>query len=302
MNSMKLSLAPVSYFWSKADTQAFYVDIINSPVDIVYLGEVVCSRRNLMKFDDWFELAKELKKAGKSVVISTQTLIDNESDRRSMRRLIERAIEADITVEANDFSAVRALHQQGQRFVAGPHLNVYHTDTMNWLASLGATRFTLPFEMSGIDLQALQASRAEGLETEVHVWGRLALAFSARCFTARHHRLKKDECEFRCENYPDGLSLSTRERRIFLNLNGIQTQSASCLDLGTQIPDLAAMKIDVLRLQPQSQHTASIIEHFDAARHQLQAAIVPDELLPIAAARSNGYWFGSAGMQWQQAS
>jgi collagenase-like PrtC family protease len=57
------------------------------------------------------------------------------------------------------------------------------------------------------------------------VWGRMPLAFSARCFTARHHRLRKDACEFRCLDYPDGLVANTGEGQAFFTLNGIQTQS-----------------------------------------------------------------------------
>ena len=301
MNQQKISLAPLAYFWSREQTLAFYVEAISWPVDIVYLGEVVCSRRHLLKFEDWFSLAKELRDAGKSVVMSTQTLIDNEPDRRAMHRLIERATAEDILVEANDFSAVRVLHQAGRSFVAGPHLNVYHTDTLAWLASLGATRFLPPLEMPGIDLAAIQQDRPLGVETEVQVWGRMALAFSARCFTARHHRLRKDSCEFRCDAHPDGLPLATRDGKIFLNLNGIQTQSASCVDLGAQLPELATMGVEILRLQPQSQQMAEVVAAFDAGRHSHAMASVPDAALPAAAERSNGYWFGAAGQQWQAA-
>lgn len=301
MNQQKISLAPLAYFWSKEQTLAFYVEAMSWPVDIVYLGEVVCSRRHLMKFEDWFALAKELSDAGKSVVMSTQTLIDNEPDRRAMHRLITRATEEGMLVEANDFSAVRALNQAGASFVAGPHLNVYHNDTLSWLAGLGASRFLPPLEMPGADLAEIQKNRPSGVETEVQVWGRMALAFSARCFTARHHRLRKDSCEFRCDAHPDGLPLATRDSKIFLNLNGIQTQSASCMDLGMQLPELAAMGVDILRLQPQSQHMAEVVAAFDLARTARSIAHVPEAALPAAAERSNGYWYGAAGMQWQAA-
>lgn len=301
MMQQKISLAPLAYFWSKQQTLAFYVDAMNWPVDIIYLGEVVCSRRHLLKFEDWFALAKELRDAGKSVVMATQTLIDNEPDRRAMHRLIERAAAENFAVEANDFSAVRVLHQADAKFIAGPHLNVYHTDTLTWLAGLGATRFLPPLEMPGIDLAAIQQQRPAGVETEVQVWGRMALAFSARCFTARHHRLHKDQCEFRCDAHPDGLPLATRDNKIFLNLNGIQTQSASCTDLGAQLPELQSMGVEILRLQPQSQHMAEVVAAFDIARTAQAFAMVPDSALPASAERSNGYWFGEPGMQWQAA-
>ncbi|MDE2427228.1 MAG: U32 family peptidase [Burkholderiales bacterium] len=294
---MKLALAPLAYYWSKEATQSFYADVMDWPVDIVYLGEVVCSRRHLMKLDDWLALASALRDAGKEVVLSSLTLIDSEADRRAMHRMIERAGSDGLLIEANDFSAVRAM--QGEPFVAGPHLNVYHDGTLAWLNSLGACRFIPPIELPGVDLETLQQQRPTGMQTEVQVWGRMALAFSSRCFTARHHRLRKDNCEFRCEMYPDGLPLDTRDKQSFLNINGIQTQSASCLDLGAQVPQLAAMGVDILRLQPQSQHMAAIVAAFDTALRSRKPAQVDAACLPPRAKRSNGYWLAQPGMQWQ---
>lgn len=291
-----LSLAPLAYYWSRQDTLNFYVDAMQWPVDIVYLGEVTCSRRHLMKLDDWLALGKELRDAGKQVVLSSLTLIDSEADRRNMHRMIERACAENFLVEANDYSAVRAM--QGKAFVAGPHLNIYHADSLAWLASLGACRFLPPLEMGRDALAALQQQRGEQMQTEVQVWGRMALAFSSRCFTARHHRLRKDSCEFRCELYPDGLPLATRDGKDFLTINGIQTQSASCVDLGAQLPELTAMQVDILRLQPQSQGMAAVIAAFDRARRAKLTVEVSETLLPPHAHRSNGYWMDKPGMQW----
>ena len=300
MTSQKIALAPLAYYWSKMDTMSFYLDALHWPADIVYLGEVVCSRRHEMKFDDWFSLAGELRAAGKEVVMSSQILIDNESDRRTMHRLTERAVEHGMQIEANDLSAVRTMQQLGQPFIAGPHLNIYHADTLNWFSELGATRFLPPVELSGADLAILQQSRPAGMQTEVQVWGRMALAFSARCFTARHYRLKKDSCEFRCDAHPDGLLLAARDGKQFLNLNGIQTQSAACVDLSAQLPELSALQVDVLRIQPQPNNTAAVVAAFARARDAGEAASIPASAYPAQSEPCNGYWFGVPGMHSQQ--
>ena len=297
MNLIKISLAPLAYYWTKETTLDFYRAAMQSQVDIVYLGEVVCSRRHVMKLDDWLALALELRDAGKEVVMSSMTLIDSEADRRNMHRMIEKAGAEGVLIEANDFSAVRAM--QGQAFVAGPHLNVYHDGTLAWLAGLGACRFSPPIELARDDLAALQQTRPVGMQTEVQVWGRMALAFSSRCFTARHHRLTKDNCEFRCGMYPDGLGLATRDGKDFLTINGIQTQSSTCVDLGAQLPELQALGVDIVRLQPQSSHMFDIIAEFDAARRVGGSARVVPDYLPEHASRSNGYWRAEPGMQWQ---
>ena len=184
-----------------------------------------------------------------------------------------------------------ALRHLGGRPVAGPHMNAYHGGTLDWLASRGAVRFVAPLEMDSATL-ALLAEKPAALECEVMVWGRMALAFSARCFTARHFRLKKDDCGFRCIEHPDGLDLRTRESRDFLAINGIQVQSAACLDLLDQAMELAVMGARVLRVSPQSTGTQAAIAALDATRHGAPAAEVAP---PAGMERCNGY-YGHAGI------
>lgn len=291
----QLALAPISYYWPRDQVIDFYADVALGPADIVYLGEVVCSRRHQLRFDDWCQLADDLRAAGKQVVLSTQTLIESDSDRRSMQRLVEYALAHDLLVEANELGAVRVL--QGQPFIGGPHLNAYYGDTLRWLKAMGCQRFVVPLEMGRADLQALLAELPAGLQAEVMVWGRMALAYSARCFTARHFNLKKDDCQFRCLDYADGLQLCTREGGQFLAINGIQTQSGQCLDLLAQAPELMQMGVQVLRVSPQSQGTLDAIAALDERRHgQTPRAVQP----PAGIGRCNGYWFGGAGISWQE--
>jgi hypothetical protein len=47
----------------------FYERIQCSPVDIVHLGEVVCSRRHELRLADWLEIGAALSAAGKEVVL-----------------------------------------------------------------------------------------------------------------------------------------------------------------------------------------------------------------------------------------
>ena len=86
----KLSLGPVPYFWSRETLLAFYDRMAVSPVDIVYLGETVCSKRRSLKPADWLELATELQAAGKDVVLSGLTLLEAGSELASLKRLCRR--------------------------------------------------------------------------------------------------------------------------------------------------------------------------------------------------------------------
>jgi collagenase-like PrtC family protease len=290
---MNLSLGPLQYYWSRDDVLAFYGEAANWPVARVYLGESVCSRRHLLRLPDWLELAEQMAAAGKEVVLSSQTLIESESDLKTLRRIVS---DGRFRVEANEWGAVRLLSESGMPFVAGPTLNVYNHETLDVLAGLGATRWLPPVEMSRATLASLLEHAPAGIETEVFAYGRLPLAYSARCFTARHYNLPKDDCQFRCLDHPDGLALSTREGEPFLTLNGIQTQSAGVYSLIGELPALRELGIASLRLSPQSRHMAYVIEAFQAAlAGETPAAEKLARVMPGPAV--DGYWHGRAGLE-----
>ena len=292
---MKLALGPLLYYWPRASILSFYEALAASPVDIVYLGETVCSRRHEMRLADWLSVAATLRAAGKEVVLSTQVLIESGADVTVLHKITSNG---DYMVEANDMGAVHCL-QGKTTFVAGPHLNIYNLPTLQWIAPLGLKRWVMPLEMGRDDLALMQRARPAGLQTEVFAYGRMPLAFSARCFTARHRNLPKDDCQFSCIDNPDGLLLRTRESEGFLVLNGTQTQSARVYNL---MPELAAMQelgVDVVRISPQSQHSIEIVNLFHAVLNRsltvqqgMQSML---ELMPEQAC--NGYWYGKPGLE-----
>ena len=295
---MKLSLGPVLYYWERERVLDFYAQAADWPVEIVYLGEAVCSKRRALRFDDWLEVADRLAAAGKQVVLTTLALVEAESELGAMRRI---ATNGRYPVEANDVAALNMLDGAGQQFVVGPTLNVYNAETLAVMRDMGAVRWVPPVELSSAALATLLARRPPGIETEVIAFGRLPLALSARCFTARAHRLPKDACEFRCRDYPDGLALSTREGRRFLTLNGIQTQSGGTCNLIAAVPSLHALGVDVLRLSPQADEMAAVVACFDAVRRGALDPVAAERrlepLLPDGAC--NGYWHGAPGMAWE---
>ena len=290
---MKLSLGPLQYYWPRQTVFDFYEAMAATPVDTVYLGEVTCSRRHELRLSDWLDVAQLLRESGKTVVLSTMVLLESGSDASAMQKI---AANTDFCIEANEMGAVSAVASQ-RPFVAGPHLNIYNGPSLVWMASLGAARWVAPLEMPRQDLALLQLDRPAGLQTEVFVHGRLPLAFSARCFTARHRNLPKDDCQFSCLDHPDGLMLKTREQAEFLVLNGIQTQSARVHSLIDAWDELLALGVDMARISPQSLHTAAVIGLYDAVRRgalsgrEARAALLP--MLPDA--DCNGYWHGQPG-------
>lgn len=291
---MKISLGPIPYLWERSRVFDFYARVAEAPVDIVYLGETVCSKRRAMRLPDWLDIAARLTAAGKEAVLSTLTLIEAESEASYLRTIIENGR---YTVEANDMAAINMLAGVAP-FIVGPHVNVYNSRALELMARIGARRWVMPMELDRETLAALQSSRSANLETEVFVFGRLPLSFSARCFTARAHNLPKDECGFRCADYPEGMPMQTREGQSFLNLNGIQVQSGETYNLVNEIGELRAIKVDILRLSPQPEGMFEII---DAFRHvmdgQLESSAAAGSIAPHQTAGfCDGYWHGAPGM------
>lgn len=291
---MKLALGPLQYYWPRDTVFDFYQSMAETPVDVVYLGEAVCSRRRELRQSDWIDIARMLRDAGKQAVLSTMVLLESTSDVSAMHKIAQ---DEEFLIEANDMGAVHQLAAK-RAFVAGPQLNLFNADSLNWMVGLGARRWVMPLEMRQADLAVLQQHKPAGLETEVFAYGRMPLAFSARCFTARHYNLPKDDCGFRCIEHPDGQLLATREGEGFLVLNGIQTQSARVHNLIQDVPALRALGVELLRLSPQSQHMAEVIAAFDAARKAPQPdAGALDRMRPLMPeAPCNGYWHGKPGL------
>jgi len=291
---MKLSLGPLQYYWPRQTVFDFYEAVAGTSVDIVYLGEVTCSRRHELRLSDWMDVARLLQEAGKTPILSTMVLLESGADVSAMHKVLDNG---EFGVEANDMGAVSAVAGR-LPFVAGPHLNLYNGPALDWMASLGASRWVAPLEMRRDDLAILQGERPATLQTEVFAHGRLPLAFSARCFTARHRNLPKDDCRFSCMDHPDGLMMRTREKSEFLVLNGIQTQSARVHSLIDVWDELVTLGVDVARISPQSAHTTEIIGLYDTVRSgRTSPAAARQTLLDWLPDKDcNGYWHGQPGL------
>jgi len=292
-----LSVGPLLTYWPRRQLTDFYAQVAESPASSVTLGEVVCSRRHEMKSDDWLALARDLAAAGKEVVFATQALIESEAELRTMHRFAD---QDEFLVEANDAAALHRL--AGRPFVIGPHINVYSGAALDELAQLGAVRWVPPLELPLAAMATVNPpGRTPAIDTEVFAFGRMPLAISARCFTARHYGVNRDECGFRCIEHPDGLPLRTQEGEEFLALNGLQTLSARLMCALPESNALAATSVRRLRLSPISTNFDAVIRAYDrvfngGADPQVELDVLAALGLPGAPA--DGYLRREAGIKW----
>ena len=106
---MKLSVGPLLYYWEREAADRFYEAIAAAPVDIVYLGESVCSKRRTYRTVEWIALAERLRDAGKEVVLTTLALTEAESELAVAARV---AGQDGFLVEANDLAVFGRLRSR----------------------------------------------------------------------------------------------------------------------------------------------------------------------------------------------
>ncbi len=296
MASSELTMGPLIFHWSAEQKRDFWLRIADeAPVDTVYLGETVCSKRTPF-FDDPYlaKVSQRLQGAGKKVIWSTLSEVMIKRDRKIVADI---CAQEDMAVEANDASAL--FHLSGKPHRIGQALNVYNEATMQFLASKGATHFCLAPELPRSCITSLaQTAKRLGVGLEVQVFGRMSLALSARCYHARAYGRTKDNCLFVCEEDPDGMDLSTRSDTPFLAINGIQTLSHAYLNLSGEVSALQQMGVGGFRLSP---HSGDMVAVAHCYRDLLDNKITADKAdvmlkeLKVPQPMANGFFHHQPG-------
>jgi len=287
-----LTLGPVVFNWPAEHWRDFYFRIADeAPLDHVVVGETVCEKRLPFIAPHLPGVVARLQRAGKRVSVASLGLISNPRERAATRAIIDME---DVLIEANDISVVAAL--AGRPHAIGPMINIYNEGTLSYLAGRGAVRVCLPPELPAISIAALAA--AVDTELEVQVFGRLALAISARCYHARSRGLTKDGCQYVCAEDADGMVIDTLEGEAFLAVNGTQTQSRSYLNLTAELPTLRSMGVHRFRLSPQDVDMLAVAAVYDALLSgQIDAEEADSQLLDLCPAVpfSNGFFHAREG-------
>ncbi|MBF0108393.1 MAG: U32 family peptidase [Magnetococcales bacterium] len=297
---MRISLGPSPFDWGKNGFKNYYRKMaFETPVDLLYLGEVVCSKRQSLSAREMVELARELAPSGKEIVFSTLGLVMNAAEEELLHQVAAAAASGGWWLEANDMGGIAV--GEGTPMVAGPHITTYNPETVDFLKKVGVRRVVYPVELSAQAIGELIARQGDDVEGEVFCYGKLPLTFSARCYTARAFQLSKSNCQYRCGDFPDGLAMRTQEGVPFLSINGTQTLSHRIYNLVNEVDRLERMGVGVIRLSPQSERMEEIVTVW---HERLQRRIGDEEawrrLLEIngGVPFCNGYFHGRSGLEY----
>ncbi len=296
---MKLNIGPNLFNWQPEFWRDFYFQIADSaPIDKVFLGEVICSKRAPLFYDYFDEVVERLERAGKQVILSTLAEITSNID----RRLIDKqANDKNFMIEANDVAALK--HLNGAKHAIGCYINCYNENALEFFANNGATNICLNPEMPKSAIFALnKVAKQLGVELEIQIFGRIGLALSARCYHARAHNRTKDTCKFICDIDPDGMDLTTLEGQKFLSINGIQTMSYTYVNLVNELDEMLNMGIKNFRISPHSKGTLEVAKIFRAfidGKIEISQANAQLEEQRLNAPFSNGFYHGLAGYEWR---
>ena len=295
MPSIKISLGAIRYFWDRNTLYEFYEAAAESGADIIYLGETVCGKRRSLSTTDWIELGRKLREAGKEVVLSSLCLIEAESE---LNPIFRHCKENDFTIEANDVAALNVASRSGVKCVAGTALNIYNSYSLSSMLRMGVLRWVPPVEIGREALGKIIGQIKGEVETELLVYGRAPLAYSARCYTARLHDLAKDQCGLKCLDYPQGVPVYSQEDEALFQINGIQTQASRMTNLLPLWKEIQATGVNVLRFLPNDIHSLNVLNDF-AAQVRSGSDYVPSNVglgVDANAEFCNGYWYEQEGM------
>ncbi len=291
----RLTLGPLLYHWSAQQRRDFYLRIADeAPIDAVYLGEVVCSKREPTFAPHRAAVIDRLRAAGKQVIASTLALVTTQRERETIAELIA----GGLMVEANDVACVQLL--AGRPHVVGPYINVFNEGARDFLVGRGAVRIVLPVEMPAKSIGIVAADDAR-VEFEVQAFGRQPLSVAMRCYHARAHGRTKDHCQLVCGLDSNGLPANTIDGTEILTINGTQTLTHGHVVLLAELGALRRAGVRYFRLSPQDLdmvRVAALYRDVLDGREEAPAAIEALRPLTGDVPFVNGFLHGREGLAW----
>ena len=296
---MELVLSPVYSAWDKQRLKDFYLnEVTKMDVSTVYVGEVICQKRDTLTEKDYKEIISALKESGKTVYHSTLALITNQSELDSAKTYLHLFD----GVEVNSFGVLNLLIKddsfKDKKIIIGPFMNIYNSVAADFLLKFNPERFVTPYEVPYDTIKDI----AENIEKplEVYAWGQLSTALSWRCYTARTFNLERDTCQLKCYDYPDGILLKTVADEPLYVENGIQVLSSKTHCIIEQMDMLEEIGLKYLRITPSHTTTSQVVQIFsDVINGKMDKKAAAEKLKNFAEhGLSNGWFLGKPGWEY----
>lgn len=255
---MNISIGPAPTNWGRKRLKSFYQEIGRHPaVTRVYIGEISCTKRNILDAKLLLELENILREKGKEVVLSTYVLPTNSKDLQAARELIKEVQE----IEINNIGVLNMWTREfpDKKATLGPFLNLYNSKSIYLLKKYPIKRVVLPVDLK-LDA-ALAIVHQNSLACEIIVGGRVPIAFSWRCYTARAYNRIKKNCRFKCYEVPE-ISLKTLDDEPLFAINGLVIFSGKTDFLPTDLKKYKN-RFAAVRIEPHPKRTIEMVEKIE---------------------------------------
>ncbi len=239
---MKISLGAIPINGEKEKLYNFYKSIAESEIDNVYLGEIVCPKRESFA-ENLAAIINMLKESRKNVYISSSVLRNNGFHLRNIKRLLE--ISDGLEINNMAFLDMKTKKE----ITVGPFLNVYNWRAAKYFSKFGIKKVVIPWEVGIKSIEDIAEKSDINIEVVVH--GQLPLALSQECYTVRALNLSSNHCSKECFQYPEGFFLKAISGELLFKISGYQVFSAKTHCLIEYIGHLKKLKVESIRIESQ---------------------------------------------------
>lgn len=210
---MKYFLGLVLWYWLKEMLEEFYQQVVISSVDVIYFGEVVCSKCWVIKVGDWLEMVKLFVGSGKQIVFFMLVLVQALFELGELKCYVENG---EFLIEVSDFGVVNMCVECKLLFVVGHVLNCYNVVILKILFKQGMMCWCMLVEffcdwLVNLFNQCDELGICNQFEVEVLSYGYLLLVYFVCCFIVCLEDCLKDECEICCIKYLNGCNVLLQE-------------------------------------------------------------------------------------------
>jgi len=259
-NAMEIAIGPLPTNWGKEKILDYYRKVAAHPgINRAYVGEIACTKRDILDPRLFTEIQDLLKGAGKEVILSTHVLPTNEGDVNKSRALMEEAHQ----IEVNNVGIFNVWLKEFREkpLTLGPYFNVYNPQSAKFLLKYKIRRIVFPVDISVNTMEKM--CEEVDVPFEVVTYGNFPIAFSWRCYTARAFGKLRRDCGFKCYEVKN-LPHATLEGEPLFMINGPAVYNAKTYCLVSYLKGFQEMGVASIRIETIPENVVEVADIFKA--------------------------------------